>query len=132
MRIQHTITTYLWYASTQSTGWDFLRADGHHCVDYKLESTMRQAYSWQHCGSQHAFAMDHEDAQFITRDKFHKAGQKIMIKERWELAEWNMRREEEELQSEQDQEEQGEIKLLEGKLKQERLKKDLFVYLNSE
>jgi hypothetical protein len=42
-----------------------------------------------------------------------------------------MRREEEALQSEQEREEQGEIELLKGKLKRERLKKDLFVYLNS-
>jgi len=55
-----------------------------------------------------------------------------MSKERRELAEWNMGREEEALQSEREREEQGEIELLEGKLKRERLKKDLFAYLDSE
>ena len=54
-----------------------------------------------------------------------------MIKERCEQAEWNAMREEA-LVSEREREEQGEIELLEGKLKRERLKKDLFAYLNSE
>lgn len=53
--------------------------------------------------------MDHKDAGFITKDKFYKAGQRIMIKERREQAEWNAMREEEALVSEQEREEQGEL-----------------------
>jgi len=47
-----------------------------------------------------AFTMDHEEAQFITKDRFYRVGQNIMIKERQELAEWNASREEDALQSE--------------------------------
>ena len=55
-----------------------------------------------------------------------------MKRERRELREWNEAREEEVLQSEREREEQGEIKLLEGKLKREKLKKALFTYLDGE
>jgi hypothetical protein len=81
------------------------------------------------CIHLHTFAMDHEDKQFITRDKFYKVGRKIMRKEKRELAEWNAAREEEAMQVE-NMDEEGEIELLEGKLKRERLKKELFAYLD--
>jgi hypothetical protein len=97
------------------------------------ESSLQFASLWiTACIHLHAFAMDHEDAQFITRDQFYKLGQKIMKRERRELREWNEAREEEVLQSEREREEQGEIELLEGKLKREKLKKALFTYLDGE
>ena len=64
------------------------------------------------CIHLHTFAMDHEDAWFITKDKFYKVGQRIIIKERHEQAEWNAMREDEALVSEWEREEQGEIELL--------------------
>lgn len=76
--------------------------------------------------------MDHEDAQFITRDKFYKLGKKIMRREQRELREWHEVRERDAVQEEQDMEEQGEIELLEGKLKREGLKKGLFAYLDGQ
>jgi len=83
------------------------------------------------CIHLHAFAMDHEDAWFVTKDKFYKVGRKIMRKEKRELREWNAAREEEALQSEQEREEGADIELLEGKLKCELLKKALFMYLDN-
>lgn len=82
------------------------------------------------CIHLHAFAMDHEDAHFITKDKFFKLGQRIMRQERRELREWNEAREREAAQLEEDMDEQGEIELLEGRLKRERLKEALFTHLD--
>ena len=74
--------------------------------------------------------LDHEDAQFITRDKFFKTGKRIIRRERQKLKEWNEAREQVAEQIEADMEERGEIELLEGKLKREKLKKELFAHLN--
>jgi hypothetical protein len=82
------------------------------------------------CIHLHAFAMDHEDARFITKNRFYRLGQKIIRKERRELREWNEARERDAMQIEEDMEERGEIELLEGKLKREKLKKELFAYLD--
>ncbi|KAF8239431.1 hypothetical protein L208DRAFT_1067682, partial [Tricholoma matsutake] len=57
------------------------------------------------CIHLHAFAMDHEDAQFVTKDWFYKAGHKIMRKEKKDLREWNAAREEAVLASEREREE---------------------------
>jgi serine phosphatase RsbU (regulator of sigma subunit) len=82
------------------------------------------------CIHLHAFAMDHEDARFITRDKFFKLGKRIMRRERQRQREWDEAREQVAEQIEADMEERGEVELLEGKLKRERLKKELFAHLN--
>ena len=74
--------------------------------------------------------MDHEDSQFVTRDRFYKTGLRLMKKEKWELREWNAAREEEALRSEREREERVDVELLEGRLKREVLKKAIFTYLD--
>lgn len=69
------------------------------------------------CIHLHTFAIDHEDAKFITRDRFYRLGQKIIRKEGQEWREWIEEREREAEQIEHDIDVQGEIELLEGKLK---------------
>ena len=93
------------------------------------EDNLRFAALWvTACIHLHTFAIDHEDAQFVTKDQFYKVGQKIIRKERREFSEWNAVREEESLQWEQEREE--EIELLEGRLKREILKNELFAHLD--
>lgn len=102
-------------------------------VHINNERSLQFASLWiTACIHLHTFAIDHEDAQFIMRDRFYKAGQKIMKKEKWELREWNATREEEVMQSEREREEQEEIKLLQGKLKREQLKQALFTHLEGQ
>ncbi len=77
------------------------------------------------------FAMDHEDGTFVSRDRFLKQGLKIIrqekaMQEEWE-AEWAAHVEVLEIE----REESHDISLLEGKLKREELKNELFTYLNS-
>jgi hypothetical protein len=65
------------------------------------EDSLQFASLWiTACIHLHTFAMDHEDAQFVTRDRFYKLGWKIMKREKHELREWNEAREDEALQSE--------------------------------
>ena len=99
------------------------------CIRINNEDNLRFASLWvTACIHLHTFAIDHEDAQFVTKDKFYKVGRNIIRKERRELSEWNVAREEEPLQLEQEREE--EIELLEGKLKCEILIKELFAHLD--
>jgi Arc/MetJ-type ribon-helix-helix transcriptional regulator len=77
------------------------------------------------------FAMDHEDGIFVSRDRFLRRGLKIMRQEKaaqeeWE-AEWAAHAEILESEREVSQD----IGLLEGKVKREELKEELFTYLNS-
>lgn len=72
------------------------------------------------CIHLHTFAMDHEDAQFITKDNFFKLGKRIMRRERQKQREWDEAREQVAEQIEADMEERGEVELLEGKLKHEK------------
>ena len=82
------------------------------------------------CINLHAFAMDHEDDIYTTRDIFYKKGLKIARKERRAKAARERRRLEEDYEADNEGEEDDEVELLEGKLKREQLKKDLFIYLD--
>ena len=108
--------------------WSSLR--GLH-VRINNEDSLQFASLWiTACIHLHAFAMDHEDSQFVTRDRFYKTGLRLMKKEKRELRERNAAREEEALRSEREREERADVELLEGRLKREVLKKAIFTYLD--
>ena len=77
----------------------------------------------------HAFAMDHEANGMVSKDAFFREGCNIMENERREHDAWLTEREEQAAREDKDREEGREIELLEGKLKREELKKDLFADL---
>ena len=78
--------------------WSSLRGLRVHIND---EDSLQFASLWiTACIHLHTFAMDHKDAQFVTRDRFYKLGRKIMKREKRELREWNEAREDKALQSE--------------------------------
>jgi hypothetical protein len=80
--------------------WSSLRGLHIHIND---EKGLQYAALWvTTCIHFHAFALDHEDMQFVNRDAFYKKGQKIVKKERQEYAEWRA---------------EQELALLEGKIK---------------
>jgi len=95
------------------------------------EADIQYATIWvTACIHLHAFAIDHEDGRYITKDKFYRDGRKLLRKERRAQREWAEEREREAVRIEEDAEQQGEIELLEGKLKRENLKKELFAHLD--
>jgi hypothetical protein len=77
------------------------------------------------------FAMDHEDGVFVSGDTFLKQGLKIIREEAQMQREWEAERAEHAAIMEAEREESHDISLLEGKLKREELKEELFTYLNS-
>lgn len=77
------------------------------------------------------FAMDHEDGMFVSGGTFLKQGLKLIREEREMLREWEAEREEHAAEIEGEREESHDIGLLEGKVKREELKDELFIYLNS-
>jgi hypothetical protein len=77
----------------------------------------------------HAFAMDHEADGRVPRDGFFREGCKIMESERREHDVRPAEMEEQMAREAEDGEEGREIELLEGRLKREELKKELFAEL---
>jgi hypothetical protein len=71
------------------------------------------------CINLHAFAMDHEDDAYVTRDVFYKKGLKIARKERRAKAARERRqlREGNEADDEEDNGDDNDVGLREGKLK---------------
>lgn len=74
--------------------------------------------------------MNHEAGQDIQSDQFFIEGMQLMQEEARKRAQRKEREEEHAAQAERLREESREIELLEGKLKREELKKDLFAYLD--
>jgi hypothetical protein len=77
------------------------------------------------------FAMDHEDGTFVSGDEFLTQGLSIMRKEKEMQREWEAECAEHVATMEAEREESHDIGLLEGKLKREELKEELFTYLSS-
>lgn len=77
----------------------------------------------------HAFAMDHEEDTPLSNNQFFKQGRKIMRGERREWEAWQIEREEQLAREEADGEDGHDIELLEGRVKRENLKKELFEYM---
>jgi Arc/MetJ-type ribon-helix-helix transcriptional regulator len=77
------------------------------------------------------FAMDHEDGTFISRDRFLRQGLKIMRQEKAMREEWEAEQVAHAEILETEREVSQDIGLLEGKLKREELKEELFTYLDS-
>jgi single-stranded DNA-binding protein len=77
------------------------------------------------------FAMDHEDGTFVSGDTFLKQGMKIMREERERQREWEAEHAEHTAEMEVEHEVSHDISLLEGKVKREELKEELFMYLNN-
>ena len=82
------------------------------------------------CIHLHAFAMDHEDGIHISTDQFFKQGVQLMRKERRVRAEWLAVREEVAGHAERRADEDKEIELLEGKVRREDLKRELFAHID--
>ena len=77
------------------------------------------------------FAMNHKDGTFVSGNAFLTQGLRIMRKEREMQREWDAERDEQAATMEAECEESHDISLLEGKLKREELKNELFTYLNN-
>jgi RecJ-like exonuclease len=84
------------------------------------------------CINLHAFAMKHEDGNFISADTFITDGRSYRKRLGRIEREWRKRQEEvaEELEARRNHED--EIGLLEGKLKREKLREELFSYLRGQ
>ena len=96
------------------------------------EKSIQYATLWiTTCIHLHMFAMDHEDGTFISRDRFLKQGLKIMRQEKAMREEWETEQAANADILEIEREVSQDIGLLEGKLKREELKEELFTYLNS-
>lgn len=80
------------------------------------------------CIHLHAFAMDHEDSLFTTRDQFYHNGRRIMCQERHAAREWQREHENQDMDVDYDgNDEDDEVR--QGKLKREHLKAVLFAHL---
>jgi hypothetical protein len=73
--------------------------------------------------------MDHEDGQDLSKDKFYRKGRKIVMKERQAMQAWQEMRERRAAEEEDQRNRNRDVELLQGKLKREELKRDLFAYL---
>lgn len=95
------------------------------------EKSLQYATLWiTTCIHLHMFAIDHEDGAFVSGDTFLKQGLKIMREERNMQREWEVKHAEHAAEMEGECEETHDISLLEGKVKREELKEELFKYLN--
>lgn len=81
------------------------------------------------CITLHTFAMRHKAGLNIMKDEFFIKGKEIMAEEKRAAAAWRAASELQATQDEAQREATRDVELLEGRLKQEKLKKDLFVYL---
>ena len=81
------------------------------------------------CIHLHNFAMEHENKENPEADQFFIDGQRYLMEEQARSGVWRERRRIEIEEDEQSYMEDEVIELLEGKLKQEELKKELFRYL---
>lgn len=96
------------------------------------EKSIQYATLWiTTCIHLHMFAMDHEDGTFVSRDRFLKQGLKIIRQEKAMQEEWEAEQAAHGEILEIEREVSQDIGLLEGKLKREELKEELFTYLNS-
>lgn len=96
------------------------------------EKSIQYATLWiTACIHLHMFAMDHEDGTFISRDRFFRQGLNIMRQERAMREEWEAEQGAHAEILEIEREVSQDISLLEGKLKREELKEELFTYLGN-
>ncbi|KAJ7091298.1 hypothetical protein C8R43DRAFT_908307, partial [Mycena crocata] len=82
------------------------------------------------CINLHAFAMKHEDGNFVSRSQFYKKGKRYRKQQKNLEREWKRARLQEAVRSERERDMDDDIGLLEGKLKREELKAKLFEYLD--
>jgi hypothetical protein len=76
--------------------------------------------------------MKHEDGNFISRDRFFKAGRAYRKKQRQLEKEWREERQRVADEVEAARSERDEVELVEGKLKREELREELFKYIRAE
>ncbi len=81
------------------------------------------------CIHLHNFAMAHEGGENIDANTFFIEGQRLMEQERQEQEDWGRLQEQCLNNNEVEYNKDEQVELLEGKLKQEELKKALFEYL---
>jgi hypothetical protein len=98
------------------------------------ENDIQYAALWvTACINLHAFAMDHEDDIFLTRDTFYNKGLKLMRKEKRKQRARERRLAQEGNEADDElEDDDDEVALLKGRLKREQLKRGLFEYLDQQ
>jgi len=81
------------------------------------------------CIHLHAFAMQHERGEGVTRDKFYRRGRMYQKKQRHFERQWKRARRRNINQIENTLDEDDDVGLLQGKIKREELKEVLFEYM---
>lgn len=100
------------------------------CINNK--KSLQYATLWiTTCIHLHMFAMNHEDGMFVSGNTFLRQGLKIMREEREMQREWEAKQAEHAVEIEGEYERSHDISLLEGKVKREELKEELFIYLDN-
>jgi hypothetical protein len=132
-------TTYNYHVSA-------IRVRSEHCVgflkgrwsslkDLRLtidgEQGLKYATYWiMACINLHTFAMNHEDGRNMSKDKFYRDGVKYQRKQRREEQNWRRERRQTAAREEEQREQNDDIDLLDGWIKREELKEELFKYMN--
>lgn len=84
------------------------------------------------CLTLHAFAMEIEANDNLDTDEFYLEGQRIMAEDRERYMRRKAQEEEAMARNEHDRHQRNDIDLLEGKIKREELKRELFRHLNAD
>ena len=108
--------------------WSSLR-----CLPVHIDNSegLRYATLWvSACVYLHAFAMNHEDGRFYSQDQFYKDGQAYMKEQRIQERRWRRHERQHNTNEENRREEARDLELLEGKIKREELKEQLFRYID--
>ena len=132
-------TTYNYHVSA-------IRVRSEHCVgflkgrwsslkDLRLtidgEQGLKYATYWiMACINLHMFAMNHENGQNMSKDKFYQDGVKYQRKQKKEEKKWRREKRRRAAREEEEREQNDDINLLDGRIKREELKEELFKYMN--
>lgn len=100
-------------------------------VSIKGERGIQYATLWIiTCIHLHAFAMRHERGEDLSRDKFFRRGRRYQKKQRHIERRWRRDRQENMTNIEDGLDVDDDVELLQGKIKRETLKEELFKYMN--
>jgi hypothetical protein len=100
-------------------------------VSIKGEKGIRYAILWIiACIHLHAFAMRHERGEDMSKDKFYQRGQRYQKKQRCLERRWQRDCQENMANVEGALDADDDVELLQGKIKREMLKEELFEHMN--
>jgi hypothetical protein len=101
------------------------------CLPNDGEQGLKYATYWiMACINLHMFAMNHEDGQNMSKDKFYQDGIKYQRKHKKEEQKWQREQWQRAAREEEEREQNDDIDLLDGQIKREELKEELFKYMN--